>query len=363
MSLHFGSPLLEQRALTDGTGFALLDHLSVVRVTGPDRLSFLHALTSQDLANLRPDTPTETLVLSPQGRIEHTAAVIDDGQATWLLTETAPTLAGWLASMRFRSAVQVEDVTADWALFGACRRLPDAASGGPGAVVWRDPWPGVTTGGTRYGPSTEEHPGRGWRWHVHLLPAREPQRVEAWKAVGLIQAGSLAVDALRLAAWRPRFSTEVDDRSLPHELDCLRTAVHLHKGCYRGQEAVARVHNLGHPPRRLTFLHLDGSGHELPPVGSAVTTAEGAEVGRVTSVAQHFELGPIGLALLKRTAEPTATLLVEGISATQQAIVSPAGVTPDRPAPRGPLTRGLMSPGRSMAGVKPGVRITRTADG
>lgn len=59
-------------------------------------------------------------------------------------------------------------------------------------------------------------------------------------------AGAWAVDALRIAAWRPRFGAEQTTyRTIAHELDWLRTAVHLHKGCYRGQETIARVHNLG----------------------------------------------------------------------------------------------------------------------
>ena len=82
-------------------------------------------------------------------------------------------------------------------------------------------------------------------------------------------AGTWAAEALRIAAWRPRLGFETDHRTIAHEVDWLRTAVHLHKGCYRGQETVARVHNLGRPPRRLVFLHLDGSGHTLPARGDA----------------------------------------------------------------------------------------------
>jgi folate-binding protein YgfZ len=131
-----------------------------------------------------------------------------------------------------------------------------------------------------------------------------------------------ALEALRIAAWRPRFSTEVDEKSIPHELDLLRSAVHLDKGCYRGQETVARVHTLGRPPRRLTLLHLDGSENALPTVGADLTL-EDRTVGRVGSSARHHELGPIALALVKRNVPLDATVYAGGLVAAQEVIVDP----------------------------------------
>ncbi len=133
-------------------------------------------------------------------------------------------------------------------------------------------------------------------------------------------AGTWAAEALRVAAWRPRLGHETDHRTIPHEVDWLRTAVHLHKGCYRGQETIARVHNLGRPPRRLVFLHLDGSGHVLPAVGSPLTL-DGREVGRLTSVARHHEDGPVALGVVKRSVAEDVDLLVDGISAAQTVVV------------------------------------------
>ena len=157
-------------------------------------------------------------------------------------------------------------------------------------------------------------------------------------------SGLLAAEALRIAAWRPRLATEVDHKTIPHELDWLRTAVHLHKGCYRGQETVARVHNMGRPPRRLVMAHLDGSGHLLPEVGAAVE-ADGRSAGVVTSVARHHELGPVALAVVKRSTPTDVDLLVacEGgdVAAGQEVVVPGEGVSVDRPAPRGPVARGL----------------------
>jgi folate-binding protein YgfZ len=131
-----------------------------------------------------------------------------------------------------------------------------------------------------------------------------------------------AHEALRIAAGRPRIGLDTDHRTIPHEVGWIETAVHLSKGCYRGQETVARVHNLGHPPRRLVLLHIDGSEDKLPAHGDLVLL-EGASVGFTGSAARHYELGPIGLALIKRTTPVDATLTVDGVAAAQEVIVSP----------------------------------------
>jgi len=346
---HYGDPTAEQRALARGGAVVDQSHLGVVRVAGPDRLSWLHSITSAQLADLAPRTSTELLVLSPHGHVEHAAAVVDDGEATWLVTQTPTALAAWLERMKFMMRVEIADVTDDWAAIGE----PVGAEGGPDEpLTWRDPWPQVLPGGTRYGPAPDEHPGADRAWRLVLVPRdRLVDEVRAREATGWPLAGTWASEALRVEAWRPRAAFEVDHRTIPHELDWLRTAVHLHKGCYRGQETVARVHNLGRPPRRLVFLHLDGSGHLLPEPGAAVheptgTPGEpGREVGRVTSVARHHELGPVALAVVKRSLATDAELLVacEGgvVAAAQEVVVPGEGVSTDRPAPRGPVARGL----------------------
>lgn len=342
---HYGDPTAEQRALERGAAVVDLSHLGVVTVAGPDRLRWLHDITSQHLAALAPRASAETLVLSPHGHVEFAAGVVDDGERTWLLTEpaAAPALAAWLDSMRFMLRVEVADVTADWAALGE----PVDAEGAEGEpVTWRDPWPGVTEGGTRYGPGGADHPGTDRAWRVVLVPRGDlVDQVRARESAGWRLAGTWASEALRVAAWRPRAACEVDHRTIPHELDWLRTAVHLSKGCYRGQETIARVHNLGRPPRRLAMLHLDGSGHLVPVPGAEVHDAEGRPVGHVTSVARHHELGPIALAVLKRTLPEDARLTVAcdggDVAASQEPIVPLEGTSAHRPEPRGPVTRGL----------------------
>ncbi|WP_125776328.1 YgfZ/GcvT domain-containing protein [Antribacter gilvus] len=357
---HYGDPVAEQRALARGGAVVDQSHLGVVRVAGPDRLGWLHSITSQDLADLRPHESTELLVLSPQGHVEHAAAVVDDGESTWLITEPshAPDLATWLQRMKFMMRVEITDATADYAAIGEAVDA-EGAEGEP--VTWRDSWPRVTGGGTRYGPPEAEHPGMQRPWRLVLVPRDGLEAaVSEREAAGWRLAGTWASEALRVEAWRPRLARDVDHRSIPHELDWLRTAVHLHKGCYRGQETVARVHNLGRPPRRLVMLHLDGSGHLLPEPGAEVRLraegddpASGKVVGTLTSMARHHELGPIGLAVVKRSVPDDAELLVVSdagglplaVAAAQEVVVPGDGVSVDRPQQRGPVTPGLRGPG------------------
>jgi len=340
---HYGDPVGEQRALEAGAGVVDCSQMGVVTVTGPDRLSWLHSITSQHLSRLPPRTPTETLVLSPHGHIEHAAGVVDDGTTTWLLTRTHEGLATWLDSMRFTLRVEVADATDVWAAIGESSQ----PRGDTDTVVWCDPWPSTAPCGTRYGPPDDEHPGARRAWRLVLVPRAElAAQVAARQEAGARLAGTWASEALRIAAWRPSAAHEVDHRTLPHELDWLRTAVHLDKGCYRGQETVARVHNLGRPPRRLVMVHLDGSQHLLPTAGTPVLLGSGAAAGVLTSAERHHELGPIGLAVLRRTTPVDAPLTIavadaDPVAAAQEVIVDPEGVTTDRPVPRGPLAHGL----------------------
>jgi len=343
---HYGNPTAEQRALEAGTAVVDLSQWGVVTVTGPDRLTWLDSLSTQAVAQLPPGASSELMILSPQGRIEHVAAVVDTGSTAYLLTESAPQLAGFLDRMRFMLRVEVTDASDAWAVLGSAGAVPGVDAD---AVRWVDPWPGVTEGGTSYADPASAG-GAPWAWSLTLVPRDAlASVVDRALASGATLAGTWALEALRIAAHRPRAAREVDATSLPHELDWLRTAVHLHKGCYRGQETVAKVHNVGRPPRRLTLLHLDGSAHVLPAPGAPVMRGDGdqaREVGHVTSVSRHHDLGPIALALLKRSVDPTVELWVgaegEPVSAAQELIVNAEGYSVDRPPPPGPTMKGLL---------------------
>jgi tRNA-modifying protein YgfZ len=319
LAWHFGDPVGEQRRLEAGTARADLSNRGVVRIEGPDRLSWLHSMTTQHLSGLAPHTSTEALLLTPNGHVEHDLHLVDDGTATWITVEPggAPELAAFLKKMQFMLRVEVSDVTADWAVIG---EAVDRESAADGLLAWRDPWPELGVGGAVYTAADVELTGHpGWAWREVLIPRAEFERQVA---AGEFDdaAGTWAVDALRVAAWRPRHGLETDHRTIPHELDWLRTSVHLEKGCYRGQETIARVHNLGRPPRRLVMLHLDGTMNELPAPGAPVLNGE-REVGRVTSSARHHELGPIALAVIKRSVPADVQLSAGGVEAAQEIVV------------------------------------------
>lgn len=333
VAAHYGQPAAEQRALDEGRAIVDLSHRAVVSVSGPDRLTWLNTLTSQQLEGVAPGTSTQALFLDLQGRIELDCHVLEDGSATWLVSEgeQGPALIQWLMQMRFDSQVTVRDHTGVVAVVGATAPVP----GWEDRTCWLDPWPAVGPGGHPYtaDPDPSHHPGADWAWREYLVTMEDLQATAArlgqadladWRL-----AGTLAAEALRIAAARPRQALDMDERTIPHELDLVRTAVHLSKGCYKGQETVARVHNLGRPPRRLTLLQLDGSVHGLPTAGSEVilrpdpdtddARAGSRAVGRVTSVAQHHEMGPIALAVLKRTADTAAGLLIRDTATAGQA--------------------------------------------
>jgi folate-binding protein YgfZ len=288
VAAHYGDPFREQKTLLAGEGFVDLSHRGVVRVSGPDRLGWLHSLTTQDVEQLAPHAPVTTLVLSPHGHVEHAIRGDDNGEAFWAHVEPgeAESLVGWLDSMRFLMQVEVADVSGEWATVA---RGPEAFE-----LVRRD----------------------------ELAQARGDAA----------PCGVWAYEALRIARGEPRLGVDTDHKTIPNEVSWIETAVHLDKGCYRGQETVARVHNLGRPPRRLTLLYLDGSVDRLPASGDPVLL-DGRDVGRLGSVARHYELGPIALALVKRNVDVGAALTVDGIPATQEPIIDPDAGLHVRPRP------------------------------
>ena len=329
---HFGNPLIEQRNLAEGKAAVYLGPRGVIVVSGEDRLEWLHSLLSQNLINIATAESAEALLLDPQGHIEQVIHFIDDGQSSWLVVEAEnrKSLLDWLNKMMFRKKVSVVDRSADFAVIGHMGEGIQGAEVSNGtALIWKDPWPGVVAGGVRYSTNRSAD----WHWTESLVP------IDALDSISksFEPAGTAAFEALRIAAQRPRQLTEVDDNALPHEFDWMSTAVHMSKGCYRGQETVAKVHNLGHPPRRLTFLHLDGTGHFLPELGDEVFITGGDKSrGKITSVGQHFEMGPIALAILSRSVPEDAALVVRSehgdIDATQEVIVpASAGKTANIP--------------------------------
>ncbi len=303
---HYGDPMREQRVLATGAGVVDRSNRGVLVVPGEDRLSWLHSIISQHVTDLRDGDSTETLVLSPHGHVEQHWQLTELDERVWLDVE--PGMAGdaldYLQKMRFLKRVEPADVSPDWAVLSvagpasddvlALAALPVPAAGARalpgGGFVRRMAFGGVDL----------------------VVPRSNVDGVlSTLRGAGAESAGMWAFEALRVEARRPRLRFETDHRTIPHEVDWIGVAVHLNKGCYRGQETVARVQNLGRPPRRLVLLHLAGMSDVLPPPGTPVEL-DGRAVGFLGTAVQHFELGPIALAVVKRSVGDDATLNVAG---------------------------------------------------
>ncbi|WP_054952632.1 CAF17-like 4Fe-4S cluster assembly/insertion protein YgfZ [Flaviflexus massiliensis] len=318
---HYGSPAREQRALMGGRALVDLSHLELVTVTGPDRLSWVHSLTTQHISDLAPGTSTELILLTAEGRIQVPAAVYDDGETLYLLTDVGmgEELAEFLTKMRFMLRVEVT-LRDDVAFLGGIGNIEVPRA----FVTWRDPWPKVAGDSVAYGSPESEHPAAGRQRFIAFVPKAElSDAVDEWEGS---MAGMLAWEAQRIVDLRPRPALDPDEKALPHEWDWLRSAVHLNKGCYRGQEAIARTVNLGRPPRRAVLLHLDGSEERLPPVGSEILMGEKV-VGTLTSRGRDMDEGPVALGVLKRNTPTDAQLTVDGIPALAEVIVNTDGRT------------------------------------
>lgn len=388
---HFGNPLREQALLAQGQAWAWLSR-DVVEVSGADRLSYLTTVSTQVLTDLENDGQSrQVLFLDANGHILYAALAVaalvpDSGEQSVLLLVDAGCgegLAQLLNSRRFMLRVQAQ-VRPDLQVAGA---IGDGVQKLAGVVknlvtTWSDPWPGITPGGSTYFTGTR-HPGANYRaggvvvaleagqaalgqetvpsqaavsgsaaassqeaapGQEHALaPSQAPAAGELIQAGDLTQVGELAWEALRIEAGLPRWAREVDARAIPNELDWLRTGVHLNKGCYPGQETIARTVNLGRPPRRLVQLQLAGWQGQLPEVGARVylpvgDNPAGKAVGTITSVARHWELGNIALALVRRGVPAQAELAVDledGYeSASQELLVDPAGKAEASPSQR-----------------------------
>ncbi|MEO7196671.1 MAG: folate-binding protein [Pseudonocardiaceae bacterium] len=310
---HHGDPLGEQRAADRAAVVVDRSHREVLAVPGEDRLSWLHTITSQHLLALGEGEHTEALVLDLRGHVEHHAVVSHDHGTVWLDTDPGrgQELLAYLNSMVFWSKVEPRDATPELAVLSLLGPNTDQV---------------LTQAGELGGFVRAMGGGADL-----LVPRGELATV--WRRLveaGATPAGTWAYEAIRAAALRPRLGIDTDERTIPHEVGWIGPAVHLDKGCYRGQETVARVSNLGRPPRRMVLLHLE-SPDTLPTTGDPVRAGERV-VGRVGTVATHHELGAIALALLKRSIEPTTPLQAGTATA---ASIDPGSLPPDTGEPPG----------------------------
>jgi folate-binding protein YgfZ len=342
---HWGDPFAEQRTASRGAVVIDRSHREFLAVTGEERLSWLHLVISQHVTELAEGSGTEALVLDSQGRVETHMVVAHLDGTVWLDTDPEPrvtsalpkggaqTLREYLEAMKFWSKVDIRDATGELALLSVLGPDAERVLSAVGAEVGPEPYAVAALPG---GGFARRMPWPG-RFSVDLAVPRDAL-AGWWKRLtdaGARAAGSWVFDALRVESLRPRLGVDTDDRTIPHEVGWVGSAAHVAKGCYRGQETVSKVHNVGRPPRNLLLLHLDGSPEIRPEPGDPVLL-DGRTVGRVGTVIQHHELGPIALALVKRSTPVGAELLTGSEDHPDdlvQAAIDPDSVPSELPAP------------------------------
>jgi tRNA-modifying protein YgfZ len=306
---HYGDPLREQRLATTEAVVVDRSNRDVLAVPGPDRLAWLHAISSQHLSALDDGQSTETLVLSPNGHLEQHWQLTELGGQVFIDTEpgTADEVLGYLLKMRFLKRVEPVVLTSAFAVISVLgprsARVLDVAG-----LPLPDASGAVQVGGGFV------RSRRDGGYDLLVERAELVAVADRLRGAGAEPAGSWAYTALRIERREPRLGVDTDHRTIPHEIGLIGIAVHLDKGCYRGQETVARVQNLGRPPRRLVLVHLAGESEALPDPGTPVER-DGRVVGFIGSSAQHYELGPIGLAVVKRGVGSGDQLVIGGQSA------------------------------------------------
>jgi folate-binding protein YgfZ len=371
VALHHGDPQGEQRAMDRSAAVVDRSHREVVAVPGEDRLSWLHLLLTQHVSELLVGAGTEALVLDTNGRVEHHMVVSHVADTVWLDTEpgTSAALLDYLEKMRFWSKVEPRSATAELAVLSvvgpatadvltrAGVPVPDrpygsaALPGAGGGLVRRMPRLAAVTLAPAGAPPTGASPADSAD-AADAAPAADllvprAELVDWWtrlRRAGAAAAGVMAYEAMRVGALRPRLGLDTDERTIPHEVGWIGTAVHLTKGCYRGQETVARVANLGRPPRRLVLLHTDAGDERLPEPGDPMTLS-GRTVGRVGTAVLHHELGGVALALVKRSVPVDAELVAGADDRATPVRIDPGSVPPEEGG-EPPGRRAQLRPGR-----------------
>lgn len=321
---HYGDPLGEQRAAKDDAVVVDRSHRAVLQLTGGERKGWLHNISTQHVSELPEGTVTHNLSLDGQGRVEDHWIQTELGDAAYLDTESqrGEPLLAFLRKMVFWADVAIEP--ADLAVLSLLGpRLGDDQVLG---ALGLDSLPAENTAtALPDGGFVRRMSGPGIELDLLVPSTGAADWLDRLTAAGVRRAGVWAYEAHRVAALRPRLGVDTDERTIPHEVGWIGSAVHLDKGCYRGQETVARVHNLGKPPRMMVLLHLDGSA-DRPATGDPVL-AGGRAVGRLGTVVDHVDLGPVALALLKRGL-PADTALTTGGESEVAAVIDADSMPP-----------------------------------
>ncbi len=300
--LHFGSVAAEESALASGAGVTPCLGRTQVGLRGADRVSFLHNLCSNDIRGLKPGSGCEAFLLNAQGKILlHVFVFAEEEQ---LVLDTVPEQSEFLTRhldrYLIREKVEIVPLTTRCELLVAGARgiaafaklevapLPAEHAGHISATITGTP---VSIRKVDLaGPES---------WLISLEAADVEVVWRALLGAGIVPCGALAAEAARIAAGAPHFGQDITDANLPQEVHRDRLAISFTKGCYIGQETVARIDALGHVNRLLVALV--GDGAKAPEVGLELQDADGKASGAVTSAAFSHRLGrPIALGYVRR---------------------------------------------------------------
>ena len=304
----------EYRALTEGCGLVDRAGRGRLALTGPDRREFLHGQITQDVETLEPGHGRYAALLTHKGKMLSDMRVLDVGDELLLSCERAGLQEIFNMIRRYKLGADVE-------LHKRTLEMGELSLIGPDARR--------VAGADALGPDEHDNVRARIGEHDVILVATDlgvdvfcaAEATEGVRgtllAAGAVEVGEAAAELVRVESGRPRYGVDLDDNVIPQEAGLNERAVSFTKGCYVGQETVARLFYRGKPNRHLRGLKLSA---EVEP-GTPLLLGE-KEVGRVTSVAVSPALGPIGLALVRRQAEPGSTITA-GEDATAEVVELP----------------------------------------
>ena len=294
-------------AMTEGVALVDRSDSGKLALTGGEAKSFLNGQVSNEIEALEPGTGCYAALLTPKGKMLADLRVLDIGDELLLLCERSALQALFDALRRFNIGFDAElhKRTLERGLLSLIGPKADVALGGQAPECHEHANVAAEIGGA---------PVRLVRTDVGIDVICDSADTERVKAAlldsGAVEIDEATADVLRVELGRPRYGVDLDDSVIPQEAGINERAVSFTKGCYVGQETVARLHYRGKPNRHLRGLRL----REQVQPGTELRLGE-REVGRLTSVAASPRFGPVGLAIVRREAQPGDVLDAGGVAA------------------------------------------------
>lgn len=306
----------QYRQLREECGLLDRSERGKLLLKGAEAAEYLQGQLTNDIEDLEPGEGCYAALLDRKGHMQADMRVLRLAAGeVWIDVEpeTLPVVRRHLETYKIGREVEVEDVTGERAIFSLIGPRSADLAGAPPLPEYASET--ISVGGI-------ECLAVGTATGIDLLiAAGEAQRLRAVLGeAGAVEVGAEAVEILRVESGTPRFGAEMDGGTMPAEAGIVERAVDFEKGCYIGQETVARLHYRGRPNRHLRGLRLSAPA----PTGAALALGE-KEVGRVGGSCVSPRHGPIALAVLRREAKPGAELAVGEDGVTARVVDLPFG--------------------------------------